>query len=92
MSIKVKPKVKRNKDIEIEIDEDDAGVLIIKAVSNTVGTVSDLISGENERDTDNNEDAGDSSDSRAPTSTEMKNRHAVHVGRNINSELNAGLG
>ena len=87
VSVKVRPKAKQNKDIEIEIDEDDAGTLIIKTVSNTVGAASDLISGENEDDDDR-----DGGDSGAPTSTEMKNRQDVHIGRNINSEVNAGLG
>lgn len=91
VSVKVKPKAKRNKDIEIEIDEDDLGTSIVKVVARYAGEAYSYISSDS--DTDNNADGDDGDDDRdAPTSTEMKNRRDVHIGRNINSEVNAGLG
>ena len=90
VSVKVRPKAKRNKDIEIEVDEDDAGSSIIRVVSKSASGASSHISSDS--DTDNNGDGDDDGDSDAPTSAEMKNRRDVHIGRNINSEVNAGLG
>ncbi len=90
VSVKVRPKAKQNKDIEIEIDEDDAGSSIIRVVSKSASGASSHISSDS--GTDSSGDGDDDGDSDAPTAAEMKNRRDVHIGRNINSEVNAGLG
>ena len=90
VSVKVSPKAKQNKDIEIEIDQDDVGSSIIRVVSKSASWASSHISSDS--GTDSNGDGDDDGDSDAPSSAKMKNRRDVHIGRNINSEVNAGLG